>query len=281
MSTCDHDRYVFHFFTQILISIRSFHEVWNMVSTEDNISSLYQECAGWIARYQIWNVMADDPQLKEEYVIPLDNNEVWLQVQHFLMRSHSREQRAPSKSANRLVLHFPTAIKRIDLSTFVILRTVYTVVREHQQSQNPLISQHTSYVLPLDFNDTLKSIWLRGADLKATVKPSTKYTYGVEFSDCGEYVLYQDIMGMTLVPKGINVATTFAVFRVRDSASWTRTENSSFRLLGYLEPSTPNHYFAGWSFHPTLPVLAVQARSVVEKLSRLMLWNFDCSRSSL
>jgi len=226
--------------------------------------------------------MADDPKLKEEHFIPLDSNEVWLQVQHFLMRSHSRERQARSTSANQLMLHFPLTIKRSDLSTFSVLRTVYTITTEHQSAQSPAISQYKFYLMPLDFNDTLKSIWLQGASPLATLKSSAKYTYGVEFSDCGNYVLYQDIIGMSLVPKLSKIATTLAVFHVQDSGSWQEAQlANSVRLLGHLERSTTNHYFAGWSFHTTLPVLVVQTCNAAEKLPKLMLWNFDCGRSSL
>ena len=87
---------------------------------------------------------------------------------------------------------------------------------------------------------------------------------------------------MLLVPKLSKIATTLAVFRFQDSGSWHEAQlASSGRLLGHLERSTTDHYFAGWSFHTTLPVLVVQTCNVAEKLPTLMLWNIDCGRSSL
>jgi hypothetical protein len=251
-----------------------------VVSGHDNISALYRECHGWAVRYQLWNPQAAEPQLVEEYQFGLDRDEVWLQVQHFLMRSSPGSLRV---SASSRKLHFPTAINRNDLATFAILRTVYVFSRKEPGTTGS--PRHESHVLPLDFNETLKSIWtsnLTGGGQSATIK----YTYGIEFSGCGKYALYHDIMGMKFLPKKTDcrVATTLAMFSIRgsDSRQETAAMSQTVRFLGTATGGMDSQYFAGWSFHPTLPVLVVQILSLVARISQnLTLWNFSCGMDSL
>jgi hypothetical protein len=204
-------------------------------------------------------------------------------VQHFLMRSqprefwHTKSKTKSSINSGRLVLQFPTEISRNDVNTFVILRTVYTVIRESPFSSANQMPQWTSSVTPLEFNDALKSIWSEEIGLKPMTKSPVKYTYKFEFSECGRYLLYHDTTSMPVLPKLSKVATTIAVFQTHTSIPMM-SHLPGVNLLGHIERSTPSHYFAGWTFHPTLPILAIQACSMTE-MPRLMLWNF-CLRKS-
>lgn len=130
----------------------------------------------------------------------------------------------------------------------------------------------TSYRLHPDFNETLKSIWLHGSGPNTTSNSSAKYTYGVEFSECGNYILYHDITGMLLAPKLSKLATTLAVFQVRGSGSWFGEQPAScVSLLGHLERSTIHDYFAGWNFHPSLSADLHHYREV-SKADALEFW---------
>jgi len=193
------------------------------------------------------------------------------------MRSPSAATGPQTAPPSERKLHFPTAINRNDFATIAILRTIYTLTGNGQSMAT--FSGHESHVLPLSFNETLKSIW--ASNLAGGGRPSTiKYTYGVEFSGCGNYALYHDIMGMSVLPKrkDCRLATTLAMFTIRgsDPEQQTRTK-PQIRLLGTVAGGTDCQYFEGWSFHPTLPVLAVQSRSLVGMVSQnFMLWNFSC-----
>jgi len=218
----------------------------------------------------------------EEYKFGLDRDEVWLQVQHFLMRSPPEAKGSLRVSASGRKLHFPTAINRNDLATFAILRTVYVFSRK--ELGTPGSSRHESHVLPLDFNEILKSIWTSNLT-EGGQSTTIKYTYGIEFSGCGKYALYHDIMGMKVLPKtDCRLATTLAMFSIRgsDSGQETAAMSQTVRFLGTVKGGMDSQYFAGWSFHPTLPVLAVQIQSLTARISQnLMLWNFSCGMDSL
>lgn len=253
------------------------------MSGRKNISPLYRECGGWLARYGIWDITADEPQLQQEYQISLDREEVWLQVQHFLIRSHPyAPEAAASTPTSRHKLHFPTAIRKSDLTTFAILRTVYTLSR-HDPTPVP---NYESHILPLDFNESLRSVWVSKLSWDLAERSPIKYTYGIEFSGCGRFALYDDMMGMTMLPKKKTiswVATTLAVFSFPGSdanpGQYTETWQAVC-LIGNIAGSTQGSYFTEWSFHPTLPVLAVQGYDFNQRISQtLMLWNFASGES--
>ncbi|KAK1825634.1 hypothetical protein QBC39DRAFT_270676 [Podospora conica] len=259
---------------------RSFHETWNLVSDCDDITALYRECYGWEARYQLWNPRATEPQLVEEHQFGLDRDEVWLQVQHFLMRSYMHGR---GSGGGGHKLHFPIAINRNDLATISILRTVYVFSRK--EPGTPGSSSYKSHVLPLDFNETLKSIWtlnLAGGRQSTTIE----YTYGIDLNSSGKYALYYETLCSMVILKGAEVhlpriAPKLAVFSI--PASSTRQNGATIpqrpRLLGDLTRDKPS--FAGWSFHPTLPVLVVQTfedqwvGSTLNIRYCLTLWDFS------
>ncbi|KAJ8115345.1 hypothetical protein OPT61_g2995 [Boeremia exigua] len=109
-------------------------------------SMLHTLCNGWVARYELWTV-ADDPSCIADGCIPLDADEVHLQIQRSIW------QFDPSYSHGYWKIQFPTAISP-DTSVICIIRTVYafTVTKSNEAKM------HTT-LLPLHLYPALRNIW--------------------------------------------------------------------------------------------------------------------------
>ncbi|KAK8043293.1 hypothetical protein PG993_005723 [Apiospora rasikravindrae] len=231
---------------------KAFQDSWS------DIATMHKSCSGWTARYQLWGTSSEATRLIQEYSIQLDENEVSLQVQRLMRRPHNSKPSHGRLWENRSVddelqLGFPILISRHDLNTFVILRTVYKLVRV---GDSPPGVRFDSYVVPLDFNARLASIWSpERPDSTKHMGSSVTYDYGFDFGNRDQYLLYRDNLGMQVQPKGVDVATTIAVFRL---SLFGNTNRPPIFLLNRLVLQEEFVYYSAWSFHPALPILAVQ-----------------------
>ncbi|KAK7962969.1 uncharacterized protein PG986_003794 [Apiospora aurea] len=234
---------------------REFENVWS------DLSRMHQSCSGWTARYQLWDTSSEFPQLAQEYSIPLDANDVRLQVQHFLRRSpkftpNLEVLQGAEYPKDELQLAFPMLISRHDINTFVILRTLYKLVRV---GGSPGDVQFDSFVIPLDFDAKLASIWSpRHSKSGYRLASDIVYEYGFEFESEDKYLLYRDTTALDDLPtKGDTFATTLAVFEL---SLFMNTNRAPVHFLNSLVRDPGCKHLTHWSFHPTLPILAVHER---------------------
>src|SRR5580658_3939305 len=102
------------------------------MSSGDSSVTLAEECEGWIARFETWNINEDDPQRLEDLRIALDQSEVESHVRTFLAYVKFTEKKNPrAKSQNGQVRHhwalpFPTTISS-NLEVVIVLKTLYIV----------------------------------------------------------------------------------------------------------------------------------------------------------
>ncbi|KAK8123233.1 hypothetical protein PG984_011903 [Apiospora sp. TS-2023a] len=240
---------------------RQFERLWPEHMTD--WLELVESCRGWTARYQLWNTSSDVPQLLQEYSVRLDDMEVLIQVHHFLRRSPKFTPSAglyqgeQSNSYKELQLGFPILMSRHDLNTFVILRTLYKLVRV---GASPGDVRVHSFVIPLNFHPNLARVWEPGWGAYPYYGQSSDliYDYGFEFGGQGRYLLYRDTTALDDMPKrGETFASTLALFELGTLVLPPRAGREPIRFLNSLVREPGCVPFTHWTFHPTLPILAV------------------------
>lgn len=211
----------------------------------------------------------------------LEIGEVYSQVQNFLRGARSvpvAETATAKGQSHDLKIPFSTTINRHDLDVFMVLRTVYRLVRQPSSPLDVVEIQH--HVIPLDFNDNLRLIWGPNVSSPASNGASTRkrvgysYDYGFEFNEAGQYLLYHDNAKLSIRPKGQHkMAASLAVFEMLSS---TPKSETPVLYLGSIAVSDSNKLLGPWTFHPKLPILAVGSWDF-ERGSELALWSF-CER---
>ncbi|KAK8062041.1 hypothetical protein PG994_008407 [Apiospora phragmitis] len=139
--------------------------------------------------------------------IRLDDKEVWLQARHFLQKPRTSGWLDDEEEAEeKLQLAFPILVSRHDFNTFVILRTLYKLVRV---GDSPGEVRFDSFVIPIDFNDQLASRWssehsgprhimpsnvgYKTDDSESTKLPGRRKLRGLSFSSCGKNLILDNV----------------------------------------------------------------------------------------
>lgn len=138
----------------------------------------------WLAQYEIWTTHDSGKRLVE-LEIPLDPEEMRLQMLQSLWQdTTTRDASSPWK------MQFPIAISPT-LHQFTILRTVYSLSR----GENKTSIKVKSSVIPLGFNQDVKSSWtvLSYCTKDASYRgKGASYSYWFRFSGDGRWIFFID-----------------------------------------------------------------------------------------
>lgn len=108
---------------------------------------LYSLCSDWSARYEVWSITGSTPHSMADIYIPLDAEEIYLQMKRSLW------QNDPSWDSGSLKLQFPLAISQ-NVRVMAVLRTVFLFT-----PANGNVAKLEAMTLPLDFNKSLAARW--------------------------------------------------------------------------------------------------------------------------
>lgn len=177
-----------HCFVLSVWPCREYETRWFTVGAQKPLREWKDVCQNWLVRYEMWNVSTKASL--GEIRIPLDEDEVWLQMRQSLYE----QSRGEWKTA------FPVAIGP-DGRSAVILRTLYAFRKEHQTS--PLAWRKC--VIPVDFDDNVTRHWdgtrtlFDPNDPRICGRPlqhihRDRYTYEFVFSPNGRYLAFTNVL---------------------------------------------------------------------------------------
>jgi hypothetical protein len=261
----------FHVHDILLTRTRSFKRELEDASAANEALPIDRLCCGWAARHQIWHILSENPELRHDQLVSLNEDEVKHQLKRFMTTTFD--------------LHFPTAMSPVDPGIFSVLTTVYRLVDTDDQHQLPPDAAFTFYKtrsLSTTFRSAPTSTSL-GRDGTSAAQPAYPrlrgaYRYGVQFSDSSDHILYHNTAGMALFPNGVtSFASTLAIFKVNTSSGDSSQEQSLVSQC-FLSRGPENHFFSHWGFHPTLPLLVLNAHGLSGS-SKISLWHFVDGKS--
>ncbi|KAH9908054.1 hypothetical protein F4778DRAFT_777420 [Xylariomycetidae sp. FL2044] len=253
-----------------------FEETWSRVTVTGDLALLSRVSSGWVARYQLWDISNDQATAITDLLLPLESLDVLVHLQHFIRVIGTHKgvlNHSPYWRKGDWELTFPSSVNNKQLDMFVVLRTLYIIRPVQKPSGGPY---YASYKIPIIAipGQGLEKVWsvplatpCAFTSLKDRPLP---YTYGLEFSDCGRYLLYHDTKDMSCVPwEGNDIASILAVFHIPESK--TAAGSLLTRPIGALHRK--RLYFNGWRFHPFLPIMAIHTFD-----GSIVLWDFGSKR---
>jgi hypothetical protein len=219
---------------------RAYEERAQGCPSQISLAELRGYCSDWTSKYEVWPV-ENETACVADISIPLDIDEVWLQMRQNLILQHTWK------------VHFPIEIGS-SAQVFSVLRKVYYL--ELLENNKKLKVKSAS--LSIDFNKSVQRMWstdprkahtIWGYDVK-NCSPRTIYLYWLCFSPDGQFVFFLDQH---------NKQSNAAVFEVMKQVNGFKLELvsvtsriSSNRFLNFhLNPRRPKLFF-----HPSERLVA-------------------------
>ncbi|KAH6679199.1 hypothetical protein B0J14DRAFT_649592 [Halenospora varia] len=261
---------------------KSFQSIWSNLNFQRPFTDISELAAfdGWIARFETWSIVKDDPVRIRDFCFHLDREDVAQQVKSFLGRvkkPKGSESFEPG-GFSQLILPFPTAIST-DLSTVMILKRAYFLNSRNNEADpfdSTLIKSVPSILVQRrTYNSTL------GSDVSPTPEledhdhqeyiPSrrcTSYSYRFHIHKFGKYVLFEDDLRVNLPRHVKPTVSSIVVFKL----DFEQLIPSCTYLRTFGGTSTYN-CLSMCSFHPTLPLILLFSKSYYHS-SSIILWLF-------
>ena len=236
---------------------RQFDRKRQILTLESSCEALRPHCAGWIAKYEIWTTEIK-PIKTQEFLIPLDVSEIWLQLRQSFRQEIGDVWR----------MQFPLAICD-DLSYISILRTIYFF----PLIENKLMDSYRLALLPMDFERSLSLNW---SDERLGFGP---------YQDCGvsrpagfklvshqlyEYRIIIDSKNALIIFRDNNQMTqrsVLAVFQIQVSP-----ENFGISKVQHMMTDGRIIGSGHVALHPSMPILAF------DTCFSINLWLFQSSK---
>lgn len=163
----------------LTVTSRDFNAAF--LSKQQDPDKISEACSGWAARVEIWSSDMSSGRAAD-MEIPLDRDEIWLQVLQSLVTQTSSE-------SAQWKLHFPLSIHPTGLC-FTILRTTYRLPSAIQ-NPNPTTVLVQSILCPLDYGDaSWRTDSMRNCDLNFNESSRWRppFLYFTSFSPNGRYI---------------------------------------------------------------------------------------------
>jgi hypothetical protein len=250
---------------------------------------LDDECTGWFAHYEIWDIAVEKLEIMEDWYFPLCKLEVLHQLERYRHLVRAGGQNRSSHVKDDIGLHFPTSIAT-SLNRFTVLRTVFAQDQQTRTEVNPVrgdIRLWKEFLIPVkaDIDSTPTQHQASSSRSSSThhnfphlSNPEPKsswiprHSFNFKLSVTKDFVLYQSVEGNDILPCGEDVATSVAIFHINAAQS-----NTEVRFLGMItaDSRTDREYgtIGHCTFHPRLPILAFHFRSAANG-SKIIVWNF-------
>ena len=172
-----------------------------------------QVAVGWLVRYEIWST-SDTPQLLVDLRIPLETEEVLLQMRHSLWRDRNLDSTEyTTAGAREWKIQFPMVIS-LSGHIFVVLRTVYLL----KLAQNCEYLTATSCKLPVDELGSISPNWsVSNPEQPWSDNPVYRddlYLFYLSISANGRLIFFMDqdlLSGVHIVVFGVHLATRIKV----------------------------------------------------------------------
>ena len=125
-------------------------------------TQLFSACARWVARYEVFSV-AQPLQIITSITVPLDSDEIWLNMNQSLWYGHLRPNGSLFQQAKVFKrdgseplcrIQFPIAISP-HISTFMVLRDVFTI----DPGQSELRKSYSTKRITFHFDSKFESQW--------------------------------------------------------------------------------------------------------------------------
>ncbi|KAF2174878.1 hypothetical protein K469DRAFT_685203 [Zopfia rhizophila CBS 207.26] len=236
-------------------------------------TQLKHACSQWIAHYEVFAAHGSQ-RLVTKITIPLDEDEIWMNMQQSLWFGPSQtiSMTATYAFGSFCQMQFPTAISPT-LNAFTILRTVYTI----PQGQSVLDKRYSLSQITFGFNNEIKRQWnlnyhtARLSRRLATplwqcnpddiLSRACLYVYFFTFSPDGKYLFFWD--------EDAAAPSNLILFHLQDSdlGSWSMVRARRKTLPRSREISAAFHHK-----HQLVTICLVD---------RIYLWPFKSKRPEL
>jgi hypothetical protein len=258
------------------------------MSSGNSSVTLAEECEGWVARFETWNINEDDPQRLEDRRIALDPLEVGSHVRTFLAYvklAEGKDTQAKSRMGqvrHQWALPFPTTISS-NIEVAIVLKTLY--ILGPSSARLPLRGglypkPVPSIIIPtgrVEPRTPIPQVRQDLHELPTTTMPQAgssskglhvSYSYSFVISRNNRYILYKDSMGVNLPQYSTPAVTSLALFELDMSEN-----NRTCYPISHFGGNSAQMFLNACSFHPDLPLVLFHSRSFVSG-SSIMLWSF-------